>query len=79
MRQPSPRRLARMIGLLFLLTILFGIFAQGFVSERLGFASKVIEAPKSMRFRRVAAGRTLARPFKAGEESKVYVRRVSDA
>jgi hypothetical protein len=31
----SPRRLARMIGLLFLLTILAGIFAQGFVSERL--------------------------------------------
>jgi hypothetical protein len=31
----SPRRLARSIGLLFLLTILTGIFAQGFVSERL--------------------------------------------
>src|SRR5215510_10700007 len=31
----SPRRLARIIGLLFLLTILAGIFAQGFVSERL--------------------------------------------
>lgn len=31
----SPRFLARMIGVLFLLTILTGIFAQGFVSERL--------------------------------------------
>lgn len=31
----SPRLLARMAGLLFLLTILGGIFAQGFVSERL--------------------------------------------
>jgi hypothetical protein len=31
----SPRRLARIIGLLFLLTILAGVFAQGFVSERL--------------------------------------------
>ena len=31
----SPRFLARMIGLFFLLTILAGIFAQGFVSERL--------------------------------------------
>lgn len=31
----SPRRLARSIGLLFLLTILAGVFAQGFVSERL--------------------------------------------
>jgi hypothetical protein len=31
----KPRRLARTIGLLFLLTILAGIFAQGFVSERL--------------------------------------------
>src|ERR1041385_720932 len=30
-----PRRLARTIGALFLLTILAGIFAQGFVSERL--------------------------------------------
>jgi len=33
--QTSPRLLARIIGLLFLLTILAGIFAQGFVSERL--------------------------------------------
>lgn len=33
--QTSPRVLARMIGLLFLLTILGGVFAQGFVSERL--------------------------------------------
>jgi len=33
--QTSPRLLARTIGLLFLLTILAGIFAQGFVSERL--------------------------------------------
>ncbi len=33
--QSSPRRLARTIGALFLLTILAGIFAQGFVSERL--------------------------------------------
>ena len=33
--QTSPRRLARTIGALFLLTILAGIFAQGFVSERL--------------------------------------------
>src|ERR1051326_6324983 len=31
----SPRFLARMTGLFFLLTILTGIFAQGFVSERL--------------------------------------------
>src|SRR6267143_6859912 len=31
----SPRFLARMAGLLFLLTILAGVFAQGFVSERL--------------------------------------------
>jgi len=31
----SPRLLARMAGLTFLLTILAGIFAQGFVSERL--------------------------------------------
>jgi|SRR5688500_5965731 len=31
----SPRFLARMTGLFFLLTILAGIFAQGFVSERL--------------------------------------------
>ena len=31
----SPRFLARMAGVLFLLTILTGIFAQGFVSERL--------------------------------------------
>ena len=31
----SPRFLARMAGLFFLLTILGGIFAQGFVSERL--------------------------------------------
>ena len=35
MSQTSPRLLARIIGLLFLLTILAGIFAQGFVSERL--------------------------------------------
>src|SRR5204863_9042188 len=33
--KPSPRFLARMAGLFFLLTILTGIFAQGFVSERL--------------------------------------------
>src|SRR5215468_3155288 len=33
--QTSPRLLARTTGLLFLLTILAGIFAQGFVSERL--------------------------------------------
>ena len=33
--QTSPRFLARMAGLFFLLTILGGIFAQGFVSERL--------------------------------------------
>ena len=31
----SPRFLARTTGLFFLLTILTGIFAQGFVSERL--------------------------------------------
>src|SRR6267378_4056189 len=31
----SPRFLARMTGLFFLLTILAGVFAQGFVSERL--------------------------------------------
>lgn len=34
-RITKPRRLARTIGSLFLLTILAGIFAQGFVSERL--------------------------------------------
>src|SRR2546421_9209072 len=33
--QFSPRRVARTIGALFLLTILGGVFAQGFVSERL--------------------------------------------
>src|SRR2546423_11726800 len=33
--QFSPRRVARTIGVLFLLTILGGVFAQGFVSERL--------------------------------------------
>lgn len=33
--ETSPRSLARIIGVLFLLTILTGIFAQGFVSERL--------------------------------------------
>jgi hypothetical protein len=33
--QAKPRTLARMAGLFFLLTILGGIFAQGFVSERL--------------------------------------------
>lgn len=33
--EASPRFLARMTGLFFLLTILTGIFAQGFVSERL--------------------------------------------
>src|SRR2546428_4216447 len=33
--EASPRFLARMAGLFFLLTILAGIFAQGFVSERL--------------------------------------------
>lgn len=34
-RITKPRRLARTIGALFLLTIVAGIFAQGFVSERL--------------------------------------------
>src|ERR1043165_4317279 len=34
-RITNPRRLARAIGLLFLLTIVAGVFAQGFVSERL--------------------------------------------
>ena len=33
--QSSPRRLARVIGLLFLVTIVGGVFAQAFVSERL--------------------------------------------
>src|SRR5436190_21063397 len=33
--QTSPRLLARLAGLFFLLTIVAGIFAQGFVSERL--------------------------------------------
>ena len=33
--QFSPRRVARIIGVLFLLTILGGVFAQGFISERL--------------------------------------------
>jgi hypothetical protein len=33
--QFSPRRVARTIGVLFLLTILGGVFAQGFVSDRL--------------------------------------------
>ena len=31
----NPRRIARIIGLLFLITILGGAFAQGFVSDRL--------------------------------------------
>src|SRR5213079_3539602 len=35
LKQFSPRRVARTIGVLFLLTILGGVFAQGFVSERL--------------------------------------------
>jgi len=35
MEQTSPRVIARIAGLLYLLTILTGIFAQGFVSERL--------------------------------------------
>jgi hypothetical protein len=35
MKQPSPRLVARITGLLYLLTIVMGIFAQGFVSERL--------------------------------------------
>jgi len=34
-REASPRSLARMAGVFFLLTILTGIFAQGFVSNRL--------------------------------------------
>ena len=34
-KQTSPRTIARIIALLFLFTILAGIFAQGFVSERL--------------------------------------------
>ena len=34
-KEVSPRVLARMAGLFFLLTILTGLFAQGFVSERL--------------------------------------------
>jgi hypothetical protein len=33
--QFSPRRVARTIGVLFLLTILGGVFAQGFISDRL--------------------------------------------
>jgi Domain of unknown function (DUF4386) len=33
--ETSPRLLARMAGLFFLVTILMGIFAQGFISERL--------------------------------------------
>ena len=33
--QTSPRRVARMIALLFLLTIICGVIAQGFISERL--------------------------------------------
>jgi len=35
MNKTSPRLIARVTGLLYLLTILTGIFAQGFVSERL--------------------------------------------
>src|ERR1700756_4199883 len=35
MENRSPRLIARVAGLLYLLTILTGIFAQGFVSERL--------------------------------------------
>src|SRR5438067_2539603 len=35
MATASPKRLARMVGLFFLLTIVAGIFAQGFVSERM--------------------------------------------
>lgn len=38
-RQTLPRVLARMTGLFFLLTIIAGIFAQGFVSERLIISS----------------------------------------
>src|SRR6184192_1247284 len=33
--EASPRRMARIIGVLYLLTMLTGIFAQGFVSNRL--------------------------------------------
>src|SRR5258705_10520965 len=33
--EASPRSLARMAGVFYLLTILTGVFAQGFVSERL--------------------------------------------
>ena len=35
MEKTSPRVVARIVGVLYLLTILTGIFAQGFVSERL--------------------------------------------
>ena len=35
MEKTSPRVVARITGILYLLTILLGIFAQGFVSERL--------------------------------------------
>src|SRR5215472_15637600 len=35
MKRTSPRLIARMTGLLYLVTIVTGIFAQGFVSERL--------------------------------------------
>src|SRR5215510_15927246 len=38
MNKTSPRLIARVTGLLYLLTILTGIFAQGFVSERLVFS-----------------------------------------
>jgi hypothetical protein len=34
-REMSPRAKARLVGALYLLTILTGVFAQGFVSERL--------------------------------------------
>ena len=35
MEKASPRVVARITGVLYLLTILMGIFAEGFVSERL--------------------------------------------
>ena len=44
-KQTSPRTIARIIALLFLFTILAGIFAQGFISERLiNFSNPVTTA-----------------------------------
>ena len=63
-REVSPKLLARMAGLFFLLTILAGIFAQGFVSERLIVADLLaaLETPQNARPTQV---QTLDRPILA--------------